>query len=68
MPRLPDSLEACPIDLLQRLAAYPIHAVDGNSSVLYSQCLDLTHVDKKIKRNIPPSSTTMLWYPLAGLE
>lgn len=36
MPRLPDSLEACPVDLLQRLAAYPVHAVGGNSSVLYS--------------------------------
>lgn len=35
MPRLPYSFEACPIDLFQRLAAYPVHAVDGNSSVLY---------------------------------
>lgn len=35
MPRLPDSLEACPVDFLQRFAAYPVHAVDGNSSILY---------------------------------
>lgn len=35
MPRLPYSFEACPIDLLQGFAAYTVHALDCNCSVLH---------------------------------